>query len=138
MIFDKRLLMGVAVAGMVFTASQQACAQMNTEGTSTPQKTTSADTQFSETQIQAYVASAIEVSKIHMDMAPQIEAAESKEQQKQMNTEMQKKMMGVIQETDGITVEGYNQISKAAQKDQQLAMMIRSELENVKQAADKQ
>lgn len=85
--------------------------------------------EFSEAQIDAYADSALEITKIHNEMAPQIQAAQTEAEKNQMFVEMQKEMVSAVEAAEDISVEEYNAISQAAQQNPQLANRIRTEVE---------
>lgn len=132
---NKKMLMSAAIAGMMFTAAPHAQAQMNSQAPA-GQQAAMQQTSISDAKLDAYVETAIAVSKVHINMAPQIKAAESEQEKQQMYGQMQQQMTGIIEQTDGITVQDYNNISEAAQQDQKLAMTIRTKLEEAQKAVD--
>lgn len=117
-------------AALVMTAATPALAQQGAPGGQ--QAPTAAQSQnFSDELILAYANTAVKVSQVHREMAPQIQAAESQQQKEQMTKTMQQQMVGVVQQSEGITVQEYSQITQAAQQNPQLAQKIQSTFQSM-------
>lgn len=125
----RTLSVALAAGAFLFAAPSS-----NAQDTAKPQTQTQQQTQqvdFTDEQLNAYSQSAMKVSKIHAEMAPQIQAAESKEQKKQIFGTMQQQMIEAVKNTEGISVSEYNMISQAARQDEKLAGQISSKIKSM-------
>jgi hypothetical protein len=93
---------------------------------------------FPEEKLEAYADAALEVAKINLRLAPQIRQANTDEQKRTLFLEMQEEMVTAVNNTDGITVQEYNQISMAAREDENLAGRIRSKFDDLQQQQTEQ
>ncbi len=94
------------------------------------QQGAAATTSYNDQTLDAYVASAKKVMSIKQEMVPQIQNTQDKARRETMLKDMQNQMLSAVQKTEGITVEEYNQLSREAQNNEQLAERIKSRFEN--------
>ena len=83
-----------------------------------------AQTEFSDQQLESFVVAALAVDELIREWNPRIQAAENDEQAAQLREEANAALLESITETDGITVEEYQEIGRAAQADPELAARI--------------
>ena len=83
-----------------------------------------AQTEFSDQQLESFVVAALAVDELIREWNPRIQAAENDEQAAQFREEANAALLESITETDGITVEEYQEIGRAAQADPELAARI--------------
>jgi hypothetical protein len=83
-----------------------------------------AQTEFSDQQLESFVVAALAVDELIREWNPRIQAAENAEQAAQLREEANAALLETISETDGITIEQYQEIGQAAQGDPELAARI--------------
>jgi hypothetical protein len=105
----RKVLTGAALA-LAVAASSSAWAQEQTE--------------FSDQQLESFVVAAVAVDELIREWNPRIQAAESEEQAAQLREEANAALLETISETEGITIEQYQEIGQAAQSDPELAARI--------------
>jgi Domain of unknown function (DUF4168) len=81
-------------------------------------------TEFSDQQLESFVVAALAVDDLIREWNPRIQAAENEEQAAQLREEANAALLETISETDGITIEQYQEIGQAAQGDPELAARI--------------
>ena len=83
-----------------------------------------AQPEFSDQQIESFVVAAIAVDQVIREWNPRIQAAEDDAQAAQLREQANAELVEAITQTDGITVEEYQEIGRAAQADPALAERI--------------
>lgn len=83
-----------------------------------------AQTEFSDQQLESFVVAALAVDDLIREWNPRIQAAENEEQATELREEANAALLETITATDGITVEEYQEIGRAAQADPELAARI--------------
>lgn len=83
-----------------------------------------AQTEFSDQQLESFVVAALAVDELIREWNPRIQAAENEEQAAQLREEANAALLETISETEGMTVEEYQEIGRAAQADPELAARI--------------
>ncbi|HEX6111585.1 MAG TPA: DUF4168 domain-containing protein [Geminicoccaceae bacterium] len=83
-----------------------------------------AQTEFSDQQLESFVVAALAVDELIREWNPRIQAAENEEQAAQLREEANAALLETISETEGMTVEDYQEIGRAAQADPELAARI--------------
>ena len=83
-----------------------------------------AQPEFSDQQLESFVVAAIAVDEVIREWNPRIQAAEDDAQAAQLREQANAELVEVITQTDGITVEEYQEIGRAAQADPDLAARI--------------
>src|SRR5690606_18820546 len=81
-----------------------------------------------DSKLESFAVAFIEVTKVTQSYKPQIDAASTPEDQQRLQQEAGKRMVEAVNESDGITVDEYNQIIQAAQTDPELAQRINSHI----------
>jgi hypothetical protein len=83
-----------------------------------------AESEISDSKLQAFVTAAVSVSKIIEQWTPRIESAESQEAADGLLAQANAELVAAIEETDEITLQEYKDISQAAQADPALSARI--------------
>ena len=83
-----------------------------------------AQPEFSDRQLESFVVAAIAVDEVIREWNPRIQAAKDDAQAAQLREQANSELAEAITQTDGITIEQYQQIGRAAQADQDLAARI--------------
>jgi len=83
-----------------------------------------AQPEFSDQQLESFVVAAIAVDEVIREWNPRIQAAEDDAQAAQLREQANAELVEAITRTDGITVEEYQEIGRAAQGDPDLAARI--------------
>jgi Domain of unknown function (DUF4168) len=83
-----------------------------------------AQPEFSDQQLESFVVAAIAVDEVIREWNPRIQAAKDDAQAAQLREQANSELVEVITRTDGITVDEYQQIGRAAQADPDLAARI--------------
>ena len=118
-----------ATALLMAGAAYSVPANAQQETTSPTQQTQQQPANFTEDQIDAYVASARDIISIQQTMIPQIKSETDTAAQQEMMQDMRQQMLSAVEDNEEITVAEYNAISKAAQNDQSLAQQIETQLQ---------
>lgn len=79
---------------------------------------------FDDSKLQSFAVAFLAVDKIRREYAPKVKQATSKDEQKQIQTEAGQKMVGAVQDAEGISVDEYNEIIQSAQADPDLAQRL--------------
>lgn len=82
---------------------------------------------FSDAELQTFAEAAMEVQQINQEYQPQMQQAQTPEEQQSIREEATEKMVEII-EQKGLSVEQYNEIASAAQSDPETAEKINSYL----------
>ncbi|TVR96385.1 MAG: DUF4168 domain-containing protein [Rhodospirillales bacterium] len=83
----------------------------------------SAEAAYTDEELRAYAAAAIEVQRINEAFQPQLQAADSPEDVEAVRVEATGKMVEAV-EDEGLSVERYNEIFQAAQADPAVAEQV--------------
>jgi Domain of unknown function (DUF4168) len=83
-----------------------------------------AEPQFSDQQLESFVIAALAVDKLIREWNPRIQAAEDNAEAAQLREQATGELAAAIARTDGITVEQYQEIGRAAQADPDLKARI--------------
>lgn len=82
---------------------------------------------FSDAELQTFAEAAMEIQQINQEYQPQMQQAQTPEEQQSIRDEATEKMVEAIEEK-GLSVEQYNEIASAAQSDPETAEKINSYL----------
>jgi hypothetical protein len=92
---------------------------------------------YSQAKLDAFTTAAVQVSKLMQQYGPQIKSAQDNNNQQkaqEIASEVRSKAETAIQGVDGITVQEYTEITRAARQDQQLKQrltkMVRTKQQN--------
>lgn len=83
-----------------------------------------AQNQFGEAKLEAFVTAAVTVEKLVQRWVPQINGAQSKEQSEKLQQQARAEVLAAIEETDGITLQEYQQIGEAIRNDPALSARL--------------
>jgi hypothetical protein len=83
-----------------------------------------AETEFSDQQLESFVVAALAVDQVIREWNPRIQAAENEDQAAQLREQANAALLETITETDGMSIEQYQEIGRAAQADPELAARI--------------
>ena len=75
----------------------------------------------SDEKLQSFAVAFAEVEKIKQEYSQRLQAAGSETEQQQLQTEAGQKMLQAVENTEGMSVDEYNQIIESAQADPSLA-----------------
>ncbi|WP_088622114.1 DUF4168 domain-containing protein [Oceanicola sp. 22II-s10i] len=115
------IIAGVALAPVSALAQSAATPQDDTAQQTAPETmpgTEAAD--FSEAQLESFIEATVKIQELRDSFLPQIEAAASEEDKQALARQAQTEMQSAVEETEGLDVETYNQIGRAAQSDEGL------------------
>jgi hypothetical protein len=82
-----------------------------------------AQDQFTEDDLQSFAVAVVQIERINASVQQELQTIETPEEQQQMQQQAQAQMIQVI-ESEGMTVDDYNQIATAVQTDPNLAQRI--------------
>ena len=83
-----------------------------------------AQPEFSDQQLESFVVAAIAVDEVIREWNPRIQAAQDDAEAAQLREQATAELVEVISQTDGITLEQYQEIGRAARDDPDLAARI--------------
>jgi Domain of unknown function (DUF4168) len=83
-----------------------------------------AQPEFSDQQLESFVVAALAVDEVIRQWNPRIQAAENEARAAELREQANAELVEVITRTDGITIEQYQEIGRAAQADPALAARI--------------
>jgi hypothetical protein len=83
-----------------------------------------AQPEFSDQQLESFVVAAIAVDEVIREWNPRIQAAEDDAEAAQLREQANAELVEVITRTEGMTIEEYQEIGRAAQADPDLAARI--------------
>jgi biopolymer transport protein ExbB/TolQ len=119
------MMLGFAGATAVHAQSNQQQAQQQQQR---QQQAPSAQN-FSDEELKAFAGAAQQVQAINRNFQSRFQSAESPEKRQQLQQGARQEMVSAIQE-EGLSVEQYNQIAKAAQGDPDLAEQVQAYMSN--------
>ncbi len=129
------LLRATALAALLYFANADSVKAGDNPSTwSSPGQQQQMQTVLSDQKLDAYADAAIKVAKISLRVSPEIRAADNEEQRKDIFLRMQEEMVEAVHNTEGITVQEYNEISLMASQDSGLADDLRSRFEDLQQS----
>lgn len=89
-----------------------------------PQQQQMQQSEYTEEQLESFVDAAVAVNDLIEDWRPRITAAESEEQAAQLREQANEELAEAIEQTEGMSLEEYQQIGQAAQADPELSERI--------------
>jgi len=104
------IALALATAPMVTLTAQGAAAQ-------------SAESYSSE-ELDIFTDALLEVAQVRQKFTPQLQSAETEDEEAAIVEEANAEIMQVIEDTDGISVDRYTEIAQAASEDQELNQRI--------------
>lgn len=83
-----------------------------------------AQADYGQAKLDSFVTAAVAVNDLIDKWTPRIQGAESEQQANQLRTQANEEMVAAIEETDGITVDEYQEILDTARNDQEFSARI--------------
>ena len=83
-----------------------------------------AQTEYDRTKLEAFVRAALEVEQVIGRWGPQIKAAKNEQQAKDLEQQAQSELIAAVEQTDGITMDEYNQIVQDSRNDRVLSARL--------------
>jgi hypothetical protein len=80
--------------------------------------------EFTDQQIESFVVGALAVDKLIREWSPRIQGAKDAEHAAQLRDQASAELVETIERTEGLTLEQYQDIGRAAQNDPELAARI--------------
>lgn len=79
---------------------------------------------YSENKLQSFAVAFAEVDKVKQEYTPRMEQAGSEEEQQEVQSEAGQQMMQAVEDSEGISVDEYNEIIQSAQADPEFAQEL--------------
>lgn len=79
---------------------------------------------FSDETLRSFAVAFLEVDQINKEYTPRLQAAQTPEEQQQLQEEASQQMVSAVENSEGITVQEYTSIMQAAQADPELAQKL--------------
>jgi hypothetical protein len=76
--------------------------------------------QYEQAKLESFVTAALEVNRLVEQWTPRIQGAKSETEATQLREQANRELVAAIEQSDGMSLEEYEQISHAAQSDPQL------------------
>lgn len=126
MTFARLTLAALASAGLAFGAvlAMPAAAQ---------QSETQQQVSFSDEKLRSFATAAVKLSQIRSEYQAQMGNAENDQQRQQLTQQTNQKMAQAVQQTDGISVEEYNQIAQASRSNPEVAEKVETYMKEAAQ-----
>jgi hypothetical protein len=83
-----------------------------------------AQTAYDDAKLQSFVTAALSVSELVQQWTPRIQGAQSEAEAADLRTQANGELVAAIEQTEGMTVDEYREISLAAQNDPALMTRI--------------
>jgi len=119
--FTNRTLVAAAVLGIAGAFSVHGAAAQDTQA---PATTEAPATNFDEGKLQSFVVAFLQVDEINRTYLPQMQEADSTEEQQQIQQQATQEMVTAVENAEGISVDEYNAITETAQADPDLASQL--------------
>lgn len=127
MIFKRNTIAIAAAVAMAAPIATSGAALAQTEAPSAPmqqQQQAPAAQDFSDNTLRSFAVAFLEVDQINRTYTPQLEQAESPEQQQEIQQQASAEMVEAVEGSDGISVQEYTSIMQAAQANPELAQKL--------------
>jgi ribosome-binding protein aMBF1 (putative translation factor) len=85
---------------------------------------------YSDAKLQSFAEAAVKLIGIRSDYQSQMGDASSNEERQQLQQQTNQRMAQAVEDTDGISIEEYNEIAQASRNDQALAQKINGYIED--------
>lgn len=89
--------------------------------------------QFSDEQLQSFALAALEVQEIRAEYVARMQQTENEDERQQLAQEANTAMVGVIEDTPGLTVDDYNAIIEASSENPELSQRINEYMQSATQ-----
>jgi hypothetical protein len=111
------LLIGSAVTAPALAAEQAPAAQQSQASS------------YSDEKIQSFVTAALEVEQVRQEYSAQFAEAESEEQRQAIAQQANDEMVKAVEDAPGISLQEYNQIAQAVERDPALSQRVAERME---------
>lgn len=88
---------------------------------------------FTDNKLRSFAEAAVKLTEIRSEYQSQMGSAQSDEERAQLQQQTNQRMAQAVQNTDGISIEEYNQIASASRNDENLAEKINTYIEDAAQ-----
>lgn len=122
--FARTTLAAVAALGMAFGAASLTGTSVTTPAAAQTAPAPGQAPAVDEDTLRSFAVATLEIQEISQAYQPQMEAAESQEQQQEIAQAANDEMVAAVEAVPGIDVESYNAIAEAAQNDPQMMQQI--------------
>jgi Domain of unknown function (DUF4168) len=95
-----------------------------------------AEQQYDQAKLESFVTAALAVNQLVEQWTPRIQGAQNETEATQMREQANGELVAAIQQSNGISVDEYRQISEAAQSDPALMTRITEIFDNMQPQAD--
>jgi hypothetical protein len=88
---------------------------------------------LSDDKLRSFATAAVKLTEIRSEYQSQMGSAQSDEERAQLQQQTNQRMAQAVQNTDGISIQEYNQIASASRNDENLAEKINTYIEEAAQ-----
>jgi len=121
MLSTRRSLVAAAVLGIAGAFSVNGAAAQDAEP---PAAMEAPATTFDESKLRSFVVAFLQVNEINRTYLPQMQEADSTEEQQQIQQQATQEMVMAVENAEGIDVDEYNAITESAQANPELASQL--------------
>ncbi|HMB09418.1 DUF4168 domain-containing protein [Saliniramus sp.] len=118
--FARTTLAAITALGMAFGAASLTGTSVSTPAAAQTAQAPNVD----EETLRSFAVATLEIQEISQTYRPQMEAAESQEQQQEIAQAANDEMVAAVEAVPGIDVGSYNAIAEAAQADPEMMQQI--------------
>lgn len=122
--FARTTLAAVAALGMAFGAASLTGTSVTTPAAAQTAPAPGQAPNVDEDTLRSFAVATLEIQEISQTYQPQMEAAESQEQQQEIAQAANDEMVAAVEAVPGIDVDSYNAIAEAAQADPEMMQQI--------------
>ncbi|MGY6643620.1 MAG: DUF4168 domain-containing protein [Salinarimonas sp.] len=122
--FARTTLAAVAALGMAFGAASLTGTSVTTPVAAQTAPAPGQAPNVDEDTLRSFAVATLEIQEISQTYQPQMEAAESQEQQQEIAQAANDEMVAAVEAVPGIDVDSYNAIAEAAQADPEMMQQI--------------
>lgn len=122
--FARTTLAAVAALGMAFGAASLTGTSVTTPVAAQTAPAPGQAPNVDEDTLRSFAMATLEIQEISQAYQPQMEAAESQEQQQEIAQAANDEMVAAVEAVPGIDVDSYNAIAEAAQADPEMMQQI--------------
>lgn len=122
--FARTTLAAVAALGMAFGAASLTGTSVTTPVAAQTAPAPGQAPNVDEETLRSFALATLEIQEISQTYQPQMEAAESQEQQQEIAQAANDEMVAAVEAVPGIDVDSYNAIAEAAQADPEMMQQI--------------
>lgn len=122
--FARTTLAAVAALGMAFGAASLTGTSVTSPAAAQTAPAPGQAPNVDEDTLRSFAVATLEIQEISQAYQPQMEAAESQEQQQEIAQAANDEMVAAVEAVPGIDVDSYNAIAEAAQADPEMMQQI--------------